>query len=268
VAEDFLESAFGRELDPASPELAQPREVVAPAVPPLIEGRGLTRVYRMGDSEVAALRGVDFRIQLGENVAIIGPSGSGKSTLLHILGLLDRPSAGHYLFAGVDTDTLDDDRLAALRNRAIGFIFQSFNLVSGESALENVASPLVYAGVKRKERLERAHEALVRVGLGDRLHHDPSQLSGGQRQRVAIARALVTRPAVILADEPTGNLDSHSSADVFALLEELQAEGLTLVTITHDPRIAARAQRVLQVEDGLLVEQSTDALLDVSGVGA
>jgi putative ABC transport system ATP-binding protein len=137
--------------------------------------------------------------------------------------------------------------------------------VSGESALENVASPLVYAGVKRKERLERAHDALVRVGLGDRLHHDPSQLSGGQRQRVAIARALVTRPAVILADEPTGNLDSHSSADVFALLQELQAEGLTLVTITHDPRIAARANRVLQVEDGLLVEQGADVVLDVSG---
>jgi len=220
---------------------------------PLLEGRGLTRIYRMGDTEVAALRGVDFRIDLGENVAIIGPSGSGKSTLLHILGLLDRQSAGHYLFAGVDTDTLDDDRLAVLRNRAIGFIFQSFNLVSGESALENVASPLVYAGVKRRERLDRAQESLVRVGLGDRLHHDPSQLSGGQRQRVAIARALVTRPALILADEPTGNLDSHSSAEVFALLEQLQDQGLTLVTITHDQRIANRAQRVLRVEDGSLV---------------
>ncbi|CAB4846236.1 unannotated protein [freshwater metagenome] len=221
---------------------------------PLLEGRGLTRIYRMGDTEVAALRGVDFRIDLGENVAIIGPSGSGKSTLLHILGLLDRQSAGQYLFAGVDTDTLDDDRLAVLRNRAIGFIFQSFNLVSGESALENVASPLVYAGVKRRERLDRAQESLVRVGLGDRLHHDPSQLSGGQRQRVAIARALVTRPALILADEPTGNLDSHSSAEVFALLEQLQDQGLTLVTITHDQRIANRAQRILRVEDGSLID--------------
>jgi len=227
---------------------------VAPVQPPLIEGRGLTRVYPMGDSEVAALRGIDFRIELGENVAIIGPSGSGKSTLLHILGLLDRPTTGTYLFAGVDTDTLDDDRLALLRNRAIGFIFQSFNLVSGESALENVASPLVYAGVKRKERTERAEEALARVGLSDRAHHDPSQLSGGQRQRVAIARALVTRPAVILADEPTGNLDSRSSADVFTLLQELQSEGLTLVTITHDQRIADRAARVLRVEDGMLVD--------------
>jgi len=221
---------------------------------PLLEGRGLTRIYRMGDTEVAALRGVDFRIDLGENVAIIGPSGSGKSTLLHILGLLDRQSAGQYLFAGVDTDTLDDDRLAVLRNRAIGFIFQSFNLVSGESALENVASPLVYAGVKRRERLDRAQESLVRVGLGDRLHHDPSQLSGGQRQRVAIARALVTRPALILADEPTGHLDSHSSAEVFALLEQLQDQGLTLVTITHDQRIANRAQRILRVEDGSLID--------------
>jgi putative ABC transport system ATP-binding protein len=237
---------------------------VAPQ-PPLIEGRGITRLYSMGDSEVAALRGVDFSIRMGENVAIIGPSGSGKSTLLHILGLLDRPTAGQYLFAGVDTDTLDDDRLALLRNRAIGFIFQSFNLVSGESALENVAAPLVYAGVKRKERLERAEESLARVGLSDRAHHDPSQLSGGQRQRVAIARALVTRPAVILADEPTGNLDSRSSADVFTLLQQLQAEGLTLVTITHDQRIADRAARVLRVEDGMLVEHDGATLSYLDG---
>ena len=243
----------------ADPTPAPDAPLTASAAPPLIEGRGLTRVYPMGDSEVAALRGVDFRIELGENVAIIGPSGSGKSTLLHILGLLDRQTSGRYLFAGVDTDTLDDDRLALLRNRAIGFIFQSFNLVSGESALENVASPLVYAGVKRKERIERAEEALARVGLSDRAHHDPSQLSGGQRQRVAIARALVTRPAVILADEPTGNLDSRSSADVFTLLQQLQAEGLTLVTITHDQRIADRAARVLRVEDGLLVDQGAAA---------
>ena len=240
---------------------------VAPAQPPLIEGRGLTRIYPMGDSEVAALRGIDFRIELGENVAIIGPSGSGKSTLLHILGLLDRPTTGQYLFAGVDTDTLDDDRLALLRNRAIGFIFQSFNLVSGESALENVAAPLVYAGVKRKERVERAQEALARVGLTDRAHHDPSQLSGGQRQRVAIARALVTRPAVILADEPTGNLDSRSSADVFTLLQELQSEGLTLVTITHDQRIADRAARVLRVEDGMLVDPAAPGVTYLDGGG-
>jgi len=239
---------------PVADTQVAPATDVPPVTPPLLEGRGLTRVYSMGDSLVEALRGVDFRIELGENVAIIGPSGSGKSTLLHILGLLDRPSGGQYLFAGVDTDTLDDDRLASLRNRAIGFVFQSFNLMSGESALENVASPLVYAGVKRKERNDRAIEALGRVGLTDRLHHDPSQLSGGQRQRVAIARALVTNPAVILADEPTGNLDSASSRDIFDLLERLHSEGLTLVTITHDPRIASRADRVLRVEDGLIVD--------------
>lgn len=236
----------------------------AQAQPALLKGRGLTRTYPMGDSVVSALRGVDFRIEMGENVAIIGPSGSGKSTLLHILGLLDRPTSGEYLFAGVDTDTLDDDRLAVLRNRAIGFVFQSFNLVSGESALENVASPLVYAGVKRKERIERAADALGRVGLQDRMHHDPSQLSGGQRQRVAIARAIVTRPALVLADEPTGNLDSHSSGEVFELLQQLHSEGLTLVTITHDPRIAERAARVVSVEDGVIAAGAASVPVDDS----
>ena len=235
---------------------------------PLLVGEGLQRVYRMGDSEVRALRGVDFSISLGESVAIMGPSGSGKSTLLHLLGLLDRPTAGRYLFAGVDTALLDDDHSAALRNRAIGFVFQNFNLVSGETALDNVAAPLVYAGVKRKERNERAREALDRVGLSDRLHHDPSQLSGGQRQRVAIARALVTRPPLLLADEPTGNLDSTSSADIFSLLAQLHSEGLTLVTITHDPRIAARAERILQVEDGQIVSATSSESYLRAGVPA
>ena len=221
--------------------------------PPLWEGRGLTRVFQMGDAEVAALRGISFKIDLGENVAIIGPSGSGKSTLLHILGLLDRPTDGQYLFAGVDTDDLDDDRLASLRNRAIGFIFQSFNLVSGESALDNVAAPLVYAGVKRKERSDRARDALVRVGLADRLHHDPSQLSGGQRQRVAIARALVTRPALILADEPTGNLDSHSAQEVLGILQSLSRQaGKTVIMVTHDPKAAAFGSRSIHLEKGEL----------------
>jgi putative ABC transport system ATP-binding protein len=229
-----------------------PAADAAPATD-LLVGRALRRVYHMGDSEVHALRGVDFTVALGENVAIMGPSGSGKSTLLHLLGLLDRPTSGQYLFAGVDTSLLDDDRLATLRNRAIGFIFQSFNLVAGETALDNVAAPLVYAGVKRRERNDRARESLVRVGLENRLHHDPSQLSGGQRQRVAIARALVTRPPLLLADEPTGNLDSTASADVFELLGQLHTEGLTLVTITHDPRIASRAERVLHVEDGQIL---------------
>ena len=231
----------------------------------LLVGEDLQRVYRMGESEVRALRGVTFSIALGESVAIMGPSGSGKSTLLHLLGLLDRPSAGRYLFAGVDTARLDDDHSAALRNRAIGFVFQNFNLVSGETALDNVAAPLVYAGVKRKERTERAREALDRVGLSDRMHHDPSQLSGGQRQRVAIARALVTRPPLLLADEPTGNLDSTSSAEIFSLLAQLHSEGLTLVTITHDPRIAARAERVLRVEDGRIVSDENSSAYAQAG---
>jgi len=227
----------------------------------LLAARGLTRTYRMGrnrrgitGTEVAALRGVDLTVAVGEAVAIMGPSGSGKSTLLHVLGLLDRPTAGTYHFAGVDTAALSDDRQAILRNRAIGFVFQSFNLVSGETALENVAAPLVYAGVHRRERLDRARAALDRVGLADRLGHDPSQLSGGQRQRVAIARALVTRPALLLADEPTGNLDSAAGADILAVLGELHAAGLTTVTITHDPAIATHSQRVLHVADGRIME--------------
>ena len=218
-----------------------------------MEIENLTRAYRMGEVDVWALRGVSFAIHPGENVAIMGPSGSGKSTLLHLLGLLDRPTSGSYRFAGVETSTLSDDNQARLRNRVIGFVFQSFNLVSGESALENVASPLVYAGVKRRERLDRARVALERVGLGDRLGHDPSQLSGGQRQRVAVARALVTNPPLLLADEPTGNLDSAASADILALLDGLHASGLTVVTITHDVDIAAKAERVLHIADGLVV---------------
>jgi putative ABC transport system ATP-binding protein len=220
---------------------------------PLLEVTDLSRAYRMGEADLWALRGVSFAIQPGEDVAIMGPSGSGKSTLLHLLGLLDRPSGGSYRFAGVETSQLSDDNQARLRNKVIGFVFQSFNLVAGESALENVASPLVYAGVKRHERLERAEAALARVGLADRLHHDPSQLSGGQRQRVAIARALVTNPPLLLADEPTGNLDSTASADILAVLNGLHAAGLTVLTITHDVDIAATAQRVLHIADGRLV---------------
>jgi putative ABC transport system ATP-binding protein len=236
-------------------------EVLAPA---LLEINGLTRLYQMGRPprgasaeeaagyRVHALRGVDLTVPVGESLAIMGPSGSGKSTLLHLLGLLDRPTSGTYHFAGLNTATLSDDQLAKLRNRAIGFVFQSFNLVAGESALDNVAAPLVYAGVRRRERSDRAREALERVGLADRLDHDPSQLSGGQRQRVAIARALVTRPSLLLADEPTGNLDSAAGADILGILADLHAEGLTTVTITHDQAIAGHAQRIVHVADGLL----------------
>lgn len=219
----------------------------------LLEVTDVTRRYRLGDADVWALRGVTFALEPGESVAIIGPSGSGKSTLLHILGLLDRPTGGSYRFAGVETSSLSDDNQARLRNRAIGFVFQSFNLVAGESALENVAAPLVYAGVKRRERAERAAAALERVGLADRMRHDPSQLSGGQRQRVAIARALVTEPPLLLADEPTGNLDSDSTRDILEVIATLHAQGITVVTITHEQEIAAQAQRVVHIADGRVV---------------
>jgi len=231
------------------------RVPVADAATPLLEVRDLTRKYEMGDADLWALRGVSFSIMPGENVSIMGPSGSGKSTLLHLLGLLDRPTSGSYRFAGVETSTLSDDNQARLRNKVIGFIFQSFNLVAGESALDNVAAPLVYAGVKRKERIERARAALDLVGLGDRLHHDPSQLSGGQRQRAAIARALITNPPLLLADEPTGNLDSAASNDILNLISQLHANGLTVVTITHDPRIAAISSRTLHITDGEMTEE-------------
>ena len=221
--------------------------------PRLLEVVDVTRRYRLGEVDVWALQGVSFTVSAGDNVAIIGPSGSGKSTLLHILGLLDRPTGGSYRFAGVETSSLSDDNQARLRNRAIGFVFQSFNLVAGESALDNVAAPLVYAGVKRRERSERAAAALERVGLADRMRHDPSQLSGGQRQRVAIARALVTNPPLLLADEPTGNLDSESTRDILHVIADLHSRGLTVLTITHDPDIAARANRVLHISDGRVV---------------
>jgi len=236
--------------------------VSAPGQSRLLDVSDVTRLYHLGEADVWALRGVSFAVDVGENLAIIGPSGSGKSTLLHILGLLDRPTAGSYRFAGVETSSLSDDNQARLRNRAIGFVFQSFNLVSGESALENVASPLVYAGVKRRERAERAAAALERVGLADRMRHDPSQLSGGQRQRVAIARALVTNPPLLLADEPTGNLDSESSRDILDVIAGLHAQGLTVLTITHDPDIAAQASRVLHISDGRVVSDERAASAD------
>ena len=221
---------------------------------PVIELRGVTRIYSTGRLEVAALRGVDLDVWQGDFLAIVGPSGSGKSTMMNIIGCLDRPTAGSYRLGGTPVEQLSDDDLARVRGRAIGFVFQSFNLLPRTSALENVATPLLYQGVSRKDRHARAKAALERLGLGDRLEHEPSELSGGQQQRVAIARALVTEPALILADEPTGNLDSTSGADVIKILHELNAAGTTIVLITHDLDVAEHARRQVHVRDGLLVQ--------------
>ena len=224
----------------------------APLGTAVIEMRGIGKTYRSGRLEVEALREVDLDVATGDFLAIVGPSGSGKSTLMNLLGCLDRPTTGTYRLAGADVSGLSDDGLARVRNRTIGFVFQSFNLLSRTTALENVAVPLLYAGVGRAERLERAREALTRLGLEDRLTHEPSELSGGQQQRVAIARALVTRPAIILADEPTGNLDSASGADVLELLHELNGAGTTIILITHDSDVAVAAKRSVRVRDGRL----------------
>jgi putative ABC transport system ATP-binding protein len=220
---------------------------------PLIRLESATKVYRMGDVSVRALRGVDLAVEPGELVAIMGASGSGKSTLMNIIGCLDRPTEGRYFLAGQEVSRLTRDELARIRNRVLGFVFQSFNLLSRTSALENVELPMVYAGMPRKERDRRATVALQRVGLGDRIDHHPSQLSGGQQQRVAIARALVGDPKVILADEPTGNLDSRTSVEVFALFQELNRQGMTIVVVTHEPDIASYASRVVVVRDGKVV---------------
>ncbi len=217
---------------------------------PLIELEAITRIYRMGDVEVRALDGVSLAVEAGDFVAIMGASGSGKSTLMNLIGCLDRPTAGRYLLAGIEVSRLDRDALAEIRNRTLGFVFQSFNLLPRTSALENVELPLVYAGVPGPERRRRAAEALRRVGLEGRLGHHPSQLSGGQQQRVAIARALVGEPRLILADEPTGNLDSRTSAEVMTLLQGLSDSGLTVVLVTHEPEIAACAARVIRMQDG------------------
>jgi putative ABC transport system ATP-binding protein len=220
---------------------------------PLIQLRKVAKVYRSGEVEVHALRGVDFTVGTGDFVAIMGSSGSGKSTLMNILGCLDRPTSGEYLLEGRDVSRLDRDALARVRNRTIGFVFQSFNLLARTSALENVELPMLYAGVPARERRRRAQEALERVGLGARLDHHPRQLSGGQQQRVAIARALVGQPGVILADEPTGNLDSRTTVEVMALFQELRREGLTLVLVTHEPDVAEYTDRVVVVRDGRII---------------
>ena len=239
----------------------------APVRPPVIALRNVTKVYGTGDVEVHALRGVSLTIERGDYVAVMGASGSGKSTLMNIVGCLDVPTDGRYRLAGVDVSTMSDDDLADVRNRRIGFVFQSFNLIPRTTALANVELPLVYGGMKRHPRRERARAALERVGLSDRLDHLPNQLSGGQQQRVAIARAIVTNPAMILADEPTGALDSTSTADVLGLFGELNREGRTIVVITHEADVAARARRVVRLFDGAIAsdERRTDAIAVAEG---
>ncbi|BCB80949.1 ABC transporter ATP-binding protein [Phytohabitans flavus] len=216
----------------------------------VLDVRGVTKVYGDGAATVHALRGVSLSVEGGEYVAIMGSSGSGKSTLMNILGCLDIPSAGQYLLDGVDVSRLNDRQLALVRNRRIGFVFQSFNLIPRTSALANVELPLAYAGVKTAERRRRARVALDMVGLADRADHDPNQLSGGQQQRVAVARALVTEPALLLADEPTGNLDSRSTEDILGILDDLHAAGRTILLITHEEDVAARASRLIRLFDG------------------
>jgi putative ABC transport system ATP-binding protein len=219
----------------------------------MIEFRDLKKTYQMGDETVAALAGVSLSFPRGSYLAITGPSGSGKSTLMNILGGLDRPTSGQYLFEDEDVSHLDDDGLAHFRNQRIGFVFQSFQLLPRYSALQNVELPMVYAGIEVKERRERAAEMLAKVGLADRQHHRPTQMSGGQQQRVAIARSLANNPDLLLADEPTGALDSSTGKDVMALFERLNSEGLTVILVTHDANVAARARRRVGFRDGLIV---------------
>jgi putative ABC transport system ATP-binding protein len=225
----------------------------------VIELSGIVKTYTMGEETVRALAGVDLSIGRNEYVALTGPSGSGKSTLMNLLGCLDTPTEGRYLLNGKDVAQMDDDQLAGIRNREIGFVFQSFHLLPRQTVLQNVMQPLVYRGMPHRERVQRATESLRKVGLGDRLSHRPNQLSGGQRQRVAVARALVGEPSLLLADEPTGNLDSATSRDIMALFDALHAQGQTVIIVTHEPDIAAHCHRVLRVSDGRIVSDVRDA---------
>ena len=224
---------------------------------PLLEMHDLHKAYVLDGVTIQALRGIDLTVAQGEFVSIMGPSGAGKSTLMHIIGCLDIPDTGSYLLQGEDVTRMDVDQLADLRNRRIGFVFQNFNLLPRTSALENVETPLIYAGIDKPTRRQRAREALDRMGLGERLQHLPNQLSGGQAQRVAIARALVTRPSLLLADEPTGNVDSATSREIMSLLDRLnREEGLTIILITHEPEVAAHASRQMILRDGRLERQT------------
>jgi putative ABC transport system ATP-binding protein len=220
---------------------------------PVLDVRDLVKVYGEGEAQVRALRGVSLAVERGDYVAIMGSSGSGKSTLMNIIGCLDTPTTGRYLLDGVDVSRLDDRQLALVRNRRIGFVFQAFNLIPRTTALSNVELPLAYAGMKAAERRRRAQAALAMVGLADRADHEPNQLSGGQQQRVAVARALVTAPALVLADEPTGNLDTGSTDEVLAVLDRLNHSGRTIVLITHENDVAARARRLIRLVDGMIV---------------
>ena len=220
----------------------------------LIEMHELTRVYQLGPQEIYALRGVNLTIDPGEYVAIMGPSGSGKSTLMNVIGCLDRPSSGRYILDGVPVETMNDDELAAVRNKKIGFVFQTFNLLARTTALQNVELPLIYAKIPRAERRRLAEEALTAVGLADRMSHQPNELSGGQRQRVAIARALVNRPSLLLADEPTGNLDSQTGREILDLFKELSDRGNSIIMVTHEDDVAKEARRVIHIRDGRIAD--------------
>jgi putative ABC transport system ATP-binding protein len=228
----------------------------------LIEIRNITKIYEMGEEKLFALKGVDLDIEKNEYLAIMGPSGSGKSTLMNIIGCLDTPTSGDYILNGKDVHDMDDDELAGIRNKEIGFVFQTFNLLPRSDALHNVELPLIYSGISRAERIRKAEESLASVGLSDRMKHKPNELSGGQRQRVSVARALVNNPSIILADEPTGNLDTKTGEEIMALMAELNKKGNTIIMVTHEEDIAKHANRIVKIRDGMIESDSGRKILD------